>query len=221
MSKHLQRDLELIESELLALSSMTEEMIDKACVALMRRQLDIAADVIKFDAKVDEREVKIEDDCLKVLALHQPVASDLRRTAAILKINNDLERIADLAVNIAEAAERLIFFPGLVVPEDLGTMAKHARAMVRESLDSFVHLDAERARLACQSDDTIDDLHAYVITKIQDMVHRKPETVEFAFVLYSAAHQFERIADHATNIAEDVIYLVEGEIARHKPNQRL
>jgi phosphate transport system protein len=216
MSKHLQRDLEAIERDLLALSSMTEDMIDKACFALMQHRLDVAAEVIKFDALVDEKEVRLEEECLKVLALHQPVATDLRRTAAILKINNDLERIADQAVNIAERAERMLFDPGFEIPETLGEMAKHARAMVSGAIDCFVKQDVKMARAVCAQDDVLDNLLADVVEHLQQVVQRRPETIELAFHLFAASRQLERIGDHATNIAEDVIYMVEGEIARHK-----
>jgi phosphate transport system protein len=216
MSKHLERGLEALERELLALSSMVEEMIDKACLALIRGQLDTAAEVIRCDGKVDDREVHIEEECLKILALHQPVATDLRRVAAVLKINNDLERIADLAVNVAERVETLAVFQRLHVPTKLEEMAVHARRMVRNALDSFVNLDEESARQVRQQDAIVDQLNGEVIRVLQDMVRECPDQVEPAFCLFSAARQFERIADHATNIAEDVIYLVEGEIARHK-----
>ncbi len=216
MSRHLERDLESLERELLLLSSMAEEMIDKACVALIRKEMDLATEVIQCDSKIDEREVRIEDDCLKILALHHPVATDLRRTAAILKINNDLERIADLAVNIAERAERLILYTNFKVPQVFGEMATVARSMVRKAIDSFVKLDANLARDVCRRDDELDRMHGEFINTLCRLVEQQPETVETAFNLFSASRQLERIGDHATNICEDVIYLVEGEIARHK-----
>lgn len=216
MSKHLERDLESIEQELLAMSSMVEEMIDMACVSLMRGRTDIAEEVIRFDKRVDHREVHIEEECLKVLALHQPVATDLRRVAAVVKINSDLERIADLAVNVAERAQKFILYPDFRVPTGLEQMATHTREMVRQALDSFVNLDVASARRVCQQDDVVDDLNAEVIDTLKETVTENALTVEPAFYLFSASRQFERMADHATNIAEDVIYLVEGEIARHR-----
>ncbi len=216
MSRHLERDLESIERELLLLSSMAEEMIDKACVALIRRENDLALEVIATDARVDEKEVHIENDCLKILALHQPVATDLRRTAAILKINNDLERIADLAVNIAERAEHMILYTTFKIPQVFGEMATLARSMVRKAIDSFVNLDASLARNVCGQDDELDRMHGEFIASLTTMVKQNPDAAEIAFSLFSASRQLERIGDHATNIAEDVIYLVEGEIARHK-----
>ncbi len=221
MSKHLERDLESIEQELLAMSSLVEEMIDMACVSLMRRRTDIAEEVIRFDKRVDYREVHIEEECLKVLALHQPVATDLRRVTAVLKINGDLERIADLAVNVAERAEKFILYPSFRVPPGLEQMATRTREMVRQALDSFVNLDVASARRVCLQDDVVDDLNAAVIDRLKETVIADNSTVEPAFYLFSATRQFERMADHATNIAEDVIYLVEGEIARHRHDSPL
>jgi len=215
MSKHLERAVEAIENELLALSSMVEEMIDKACMSLINRKLEIAVDVIMSDEQIDEREVHIEEGCLKILALHQPVATDLRRVTTVLKINNDLERIADLAVNLAERAEKLILFPGIDVPPKMEEMADGARTMVRQALDAFVHQDVELARTVCAEDDRVDQLNAEVITEITQAIQMNAETVESAMHLLAASRDLERMADHATNIAEDVVYLVDGDIARH------
>lgn len=216
MSRHLQRDLEAIERELLALSSIAEDMIAKACFALMQRQVDVAEEVVAADGSLDEREVKIEEDCLKILALHQPVASDLRRTAAILKINNDLERIGDLAVNIAEVAIRLAPLPALTIPDALTRMSTAAQAMVGASLDAFVQMDVVAAADVCRRDDEVDNL----LTRLERELLVEGGAVvgqqAAAFQLCLVAHYLERIADHATNIAEDAIYLVGGEITRHR-----
>ncbi|MEM8679270.1 MAG: phosphate signaling complex protein PhoU [Planctomycetota bacterium] len=216
MSKHFQRDLESIEQQMLAMSSIVEQMIDMASIALMRRQLDLATQVIQSDHDVDFREVAIEEECMKVLALHQPVASDLRRTVAFLKINNDLERIGDLAVNIAEQGESLILFPGFTIPNKLRTMATCARSMVRDALDAFVKLDVPAAERICAEDDIVDSLNEEIVEELQKAVSEMPQQSEPAFHLFTASHAFERIADHATNIAEDVVYLVDGEIMRHR-----
>ncbi|MCA9185331.1 MAG: phosphate signaling complex protein PhoU [Pirellulaceae bacterium] len=216
MSKHLQRDLEHIERELLALSAQVEEMIALACNALTEQRLDIAVQVIDGDQRVDEHEVLIEEECLKILALHQPVAVDLRRTTAVLKINNDLERIGDLAVNIAERAEQMRTYPTFPIPDKLLEMAEEARSMLADSLDSFVRLDVHAARGVCRRDDAVDLLNAEVISELREHMHRDGNQIEPALYLFSASRHIERIADLATNIAEDVIYLVEGEIARHR-----
>jgi len=216
MSKHLQRDLEKLQRQLLALSSSVEEMINKACRALLHKQTHLAEQVVHSDNTIDQQEVAIEEECLKILALHQPVAIDLRRTATAMKVNNDLERIADLAVNIAERALCLAVHPELDIPANLHQMAELATAMVRDALDSLVRLDVQLARQVCSRDERVDAFNRDVIDDLRGEMHARPETIEAALHLFSAARHIERIADHATNIAEDVIYLVEGEIARHR-----
>ena len=216
MSKHLQRDLESLERQVLAQASIVEEMIQKASKALREIRPELVAEVIRRELLVDEQEVLIEEACLKILALHQPVAVDLRRTATILKINNDLERIADLAVNIAERAQSLSRHWGLVVPEAFDRMVLVTVSMVRDALDALVNLDVDTARDVCLRDDEVDALNRDVIDETRQVMHSQPELIEAALHLFSASRHVERIADHATNIAEDVIYLVAGEIARHK-----
>ena len=215
MSKHLERDLEALEHEILDQSSRVEEMIAKACQALIERRSDIANEVIANELEINVREVEIEEDCLKILALHQPVAVDLRRTATILKINNELERIADLAVNIAERAQCLSDHAEFPIPLGLKRMVTLATHMVRSALNAFVNLDAHAAREILVLDEQVDQYNVEVIDRLQQAMRADPENVAPALHCFSAARHIERIADHATNIAEDVIYLVEGEIVRH------
>lgn len=217
MSKHLQRDLENVHLEMLSMSAIVEEMIDKASRALIEGDVELAAEVIHTDEQVNHGEVHIEEECLKMLALHQPVAIDLRRIATMVKVNNDLERIADLAVNIAERAQCLTAFPAFQMPARLERMVTLATQMVRGALDAFVNLDALSARRVCLHDDEVDEDNRRIIDELQDLMKRDPEMITPAMHAFSATRHVERIADHATNIAEDVIYLVEGEIARHKP----
>jgi phosphate transport system protein len=216
MSKHLQRDLESLERQVLAQSSLVEQMIHKASRALREMRPELVAEITDRERLVDEQEVHIEEECLKILALHQPVAVDLRRTATILKINNDLERIADLAVNIAERARSLSQHSGFAVPETFDRMTQLAVLMVRSALDALVNGDVHIARQVCLRDDEVDDLQREVIDETRQVMRSQPELIEAALDLFSASRHVERIADHATNIAEDVIYLVDGEIARHK-----
>jgi phosphate transport system protein len=215
MSKHLARDLELLEQEILAQASVVETMIRTACNSLCLRRTDMVWEVLEKEQAVNRREVNIEEECLKILALHQPVATDLRRVATVLKINSDLERIADLAVNISERSRSLAELPELTVLHQLETMSSLAVGMVREALDAFVELDADEARRVCASDDKVDELNEAVIAELNTLMQKRPDLVEPALHFFSAARHVERIADHATNIAEDVIYLVEGEITRH------
>src|SRR5262245_4924997 len=215
MSKHLERDLESLEREILDQSSRVEEMIAKACQALLERRADVAAEVTASEIEINVREVKIEEECLKILALHQPVAVDLRRTATVLKINTELERIADLTVNIAERTISLTEFPQFEIPAKLERMFNRASDMVHEALDAFVDQNVDVARDVCRRDDEVDDYNRQVIDDLLETMRSKPEQVEAALHFFSVCRHVERIGDCATNIAEDVIYLVEGEIARH------
>jgi phosphate transport system protein len=217
MSKHLQRDLEYLQRDLLALAASVEEAIHKAIRALQRREADPAEEVIAGDAQIDQEENHIEEECLKILALHQPVAVDLRRIAAALKINTDLERMADLAEDIADRALHLARLPVVPIPEKLQRMTDLATSMVRQSLDAFVNLDARQARRVCRLDDEVDRYNNEIIRELIDMMQESPTKVEAGLSLFSATRHLERIADHATNIAEDVVYLVEGTIIRHRP----
>src|SRR5262245_26553836 len=215
MSKHLERDLEALEREILAQSSQVEEMIAKACRALVDRRTDLMSEVLASEAHINAREVRIEEECLKILALHQPVAVDLRRTATVLKINTELERIADLAVNIAERTSALAEHPEFEIPDKLERMSHRATDMVHDALDAFVDLDVAAAREVCRRDEEVDTLNRQVIDELYDTMQSHSEMVEPAMHVFSISRHVERIADCATNIAEDVIYLVEGEIARH------
>jgi phosphate transport system protein len=208
--------MDKLHGEILAQAATVEATIDRAVRALRERRLDLVQQVLRGDDDIDCREVQIEDECLKMLALHQPVAIDLRRIAAVLKINSDLERIADLAQNIAERTKCLIDFPTFSVPQKLGRMADTATMMVRSSLDCFVNMDARAARHVCELDDEVDRLNREIIQELCDAMRGDVNLITPAMHCFSASRHIERIADHATNIAEDVIYLVEGEIVRHK-----
>jgi phosphate transport system protein len=215
MSKHLERDLEAIEQEILDQSSRVEEMIAKSCQALVERRSDIATEVIASEREINAREVKIEEECLKILALHQPVAVDLRRTATVLKINTELERIADLTVNIAERTISLADHPEFAIPDKLERMFVRASDMVHDALNAFVEQDAEAAREVCRRDDEVDEFNRRVIDDLLETMRSRSDLVAAALHFFSVCRHVERIGDCATNIAEDVIYLVEGEIARH------
>ena len=216
MSKHLHRDLEALEQELLAQSSVVEQMIYRASQALREQRTDLIEQLLEDEDLVNVREVEIEEECLKILALHQPVAVDLRRVATVMKINGDLERIADLAVNMGERAQSLVLFPGFQIPDKLERMVEASTSMVRDAIDAFVRLDVEAARDVGLRDDLVDELNREVIEDVHRLVADEIVAFEPAIHFFSASRHIERIADHATNIAEDVIYLVDGEIARHR-----
>jgi phosphate transport system protein len=216
MSKHLNRDLDALEQDLLAQSSIVEKMIMQASQAVTEHRSDCLAKILVDEDRINRGEVRIEEECLKILALHQPVAVDLRRVATVLKINADLERIADLAVNLAERAQSLVDFSQFRIPGQLEEMVSIALSMVRDALDAFVRQDIDLAQQVCLRDDQVDQLNREVIDGLQEILEQHVSEVEPALQYFSASRHIERIADHATNIAEDVIYLVEGEIARHR-----
>jgi phosphate transport system protein len=217
MSKHLERDLENLQRDILTMGMAVEELISKAIRALQDRDAGLAAEVIDGDRAIDEQENHVDEECLKILALHQPVATDLRRIAAVMMINVDLERMADLAVDIAERAEVLAEPPFLPVPDRLQRMTDMTTTMVRECLNAFVHLDAKLARRVVRLDDEVDRLNTAIIDELVGTMKQSPDFIEPGLSLFSAVRHLERIADHATNVAEDVVYLVEGEIVRHRP----
>ena len=219
MSIHLHRDMEGLNREILDLSRIVQEVIDKASWALSQRRLDLAEEVLQADDEINRREVRVEEECLKILALHQPLAADLRCITTVIKINSDLERIGDLAANIAERAKFLAGESDFPIPAKLARMVDRATNMVRMALDSFVHLDAEAARHVCGLDDEVDQYNRKIIDDIHDLMRRQPELIAPAMHCFSASRHVERIADHATNIAEYVIYLIEGKIVRHKHDE--
>jgi phosphate transport system protein len=216
VSKHLEMEIENLKKRILALSATVEDNVYKAVQSLTERDSSIAEEIIKSDPGIDETEVVIEEECLKVLALHQPVAGDLRFIIAILKINNDLERMGDLAVNIAERAMFLATREKPDIPLDLPLMAEKTKAMMKKSLDSLMKQDARLAYEVLETDDEIDAMNRDMYVRIQDAIRRKPEQLESLIHLLSCSRHLERIADHATNIAEDVIYMIDGAIVRHR-----
>jgi phosphate transport system protein len=215
MSKHLERDLDNLQRHLMVLAASVEEALFKGTRSLQERDPSLAREVVEGDSVIDQEENYIENECLKMLALHQPVAIDLRRIIAALKINTDLERMADLAVNIAERALSLAELPRLAGPDKLQGMTELTIAMVRQSLDAFVMLNAEQARQVIRLDDEVDRYNREIIEALIVHMKQAPEQVPAFLAFFSAVRQLERIADHATNIAEDVVYLIEGEIIRH------
>ena len=216
MAIHLQRDLEHLKREILTMGALVEDATDRAIVALVDRRPELAAQVQRGDDAIDQKEVEIEEDCLKMLALHQPVASNLRFIITVLKVNNDLERMGDCAAHIAERAAFLATHPPIGVPLDFQKMAERVRGMVRKSLDALVRVDTGLARAVCDEDDFVDAAHRALFGALQDLMRRDPDAVERCVNTLSASRNLERIADLATNIAEDVIFLVEGRIVRHR-----
>lgn len=214
---HLERDMDLIKREILELGGMVEVAINDAILALNNRRADLADMVISREDEINGKEVFIEEECLKVLALHQPVAADLRFIVVILKVNNDLERMGDFALNIAERAQFLSTHDPIPSPPDfIEVLPDVVRSMVRKALDSLVKLDVELAREVIGMDDFVDDMNRRMFTHVQELMRQDTDTIERAVHLLSSSRYMERIADLAVNIAEDVVFMVEARVVRHK-----
>jgi phosphate transport system protein len=221
MSAHLQHELERLKRKLLSLSALVEHRIHEAVRALHARDGKMAREVIEGDTEIDQIEVEVEEECLKVLALYQPVASDLRFIVSVLKINNDLERIGDLAVNIARKALAFAGQTEFQFPCDLTEISQKTEAMLRDSLDCLVHLDTSLARQVCARDCEVNELKRVIRERTEQEIRQHPEHVVLLLKLLGACRNLERVADQAANIAEDVVYLVDGEIIRHQPESAL
>lgn len=215
MTQHLRREIELLKKNILSLSTLVEETVSQAVQAVLDRNKELAIAVHGSDDAIDQMEIEVEEDCLKILALHQPLSIDLRFIIAVLKINNDLERIGDQAVNIASRARALSDFPTVQDPFDLKGMTSKVKKMLQESLDSLVNMDPELARQVCRSDHEIDDIHKQSYSITQEKLKEDPSLSEPMILFLSVSRNLERIADLAENIAEDVIYMCTGDIVRH------
>jgi len=212
---HFEDELQELKKRLLTMGALVEERVHQAVRALMERDLELAEKVISSDRDVNDLQIEIDDRCLKLLALQQPIATDLRLIASAMKINADLERIGDQAVNIAENVLKLLPYPPLKPVIDIPRMAELAENMTRDSLDAFVRKDAELARGVLTRDDEEDQLKDHVFRVLLTYMMADPGTIERALGLILISRNLERIADHATNIAEDVIFLVEARDVRH------
>jgi phosphate transport system protein len=219
MSRHLVIEIDKLKQSILKIAGVVEEAVLIAVRALEQRDRELAISVIQNDTKVDHMEVEIEEECLKVLALHQPVAFDLRFIVAVMKINNDLERIADLAVNIAERAVFLCTVDPIEIPFDLPGMVEKTVGMLKQSLNALVRLDAGLARAVRLCDDEVDSINRQAYEKVQRRILENPGEMERLIHILSVARHLERIADLATNIGEDVVFLVEGTTIKHHAEQ--
>lgn len=216
MARHIEHQIAQLKNSILQFGTIVEESISRSNTALFKRDVDLAQKVIANDTEIDRLEVELEEECLKVLALYQPVAADLRFVVAVLKINNDLERIGDLASNIAKTVSQLTITGPFELPEEISSMAKQVEEMVKNSLDAVVKADPDLARQVRKEDDIVDAGRHTVRKLVMQQIKKDPEKVEGLLQINSISKHLERIADMATNIAEDVIYMVEGEIVRHR-----
>ena len=218
--KHFSRELEKIKKLILSLGAKVEEQVRLATQAVEAHDAELAKQIIKSDFNIDEMEVEIEEECLKILALHQPVAVDLRFLVAVIKINNDLERIGDQAVNIAERVDVIakrdlseFFF-------DYTAMGEKVQDMLKMSLDALVNMDYDLAYSVVMRDDEVDQIKIDAYDRIKQAMSKHPDKIGYLINLLLISRHLERLADHATNIAEEVIYLIEGEIVRHAAYNR-
>lgn len=216
MTLHMKMEIDKLKKKLLALSADVQQQLWLAVKSIKERNAELARRVIDHDYEIDKSEVDVEEECLKILALYQPVAIDLRFIVTAFKINNDLERIGDLAVNIAERSEFLASRLPVEIPFDFDLMAERAQAMVRDAITALVNLDCVLAHQVCKRDDEVDAMNRQMYDQVKREILKHPEHIESLIHLLSVSRHLERIADHATNIAEDVIYMVEGKIIRHK-----
>ncbi len=214
--RHFERELDELKQRILRMGGIVEDLFLRSIEALSERDRTLLAEANRIEAEIDAEEVQIEEDCLKLVALYQPVAGDLRFIASVLKINAELERMGDLALHIAERAHDLAAHPGMPVPPDLRRIAADVQRMVRSSLESLVHQDSELALQVLRADHEVDDLHRFMFQHVAQALRVNPDLAEPLLHLLSASRHLERIADSATNIAEDVYYLVEGQIIRHR-----
>jgi len=215
MTKHFQKELEIIKKRILTLGYTVEEFARLGVTAVETKDADLAERIIRKDFEIDEMEVEIEEECLKILALHQPVAVDLRFLIAVIKINNDLERIGDEVVNIAERVKIIAKRPPLDFSFDYSLMGEKAQKMLKLGLDALVGMDDDIAWKVVHLDDEVDQLKDEAYDQILSAMSADPSRVGYLINLLLISRHIERMADHATNIAEEVIHLIEGEIIRH------
>lgn len=216
MSLHLQRDLDSLKKEILQLGNLVENAINFALLSLINRDGELAEKALKFEQEINSKEVQIEEECLKILALHQPVAVDLRFIVVVLKVNNDLERMGDIARNIAKRAGYLAEQPHVPVFQEMSSeLPETVRSMVRKSLDSLVTLDLDLAISVMKMDDRVDEINRRMYSEAKRIIEQDVRNTEVALNLLSASRYMERIADLSTNIAEDVVFMVDGRVIRH------
>ena len=217
MSKHFQSEIENLKKKILHVGARVEESLQAAMKALREYSEELAQAVMDGDQEIDALEVEVEEDCLKILALYQPVAIDLRFIVSVLKINNDLERIGDLATNIAERVRALVpESQHVAIPDDIPELARRSQQMLKQSLDALVAMDVELAQKVCAADSEVDRLHREMYRYVEQIITADLKHTPAYIQVLGISRYLERIADHATNIAEDVIYMVDGEITRHR-----
>jgi phosphate transport system protein len=216
MAKHLEKEVERIKKLIYSLGARVDENLELAVKSIQDGDIELAQRVIDDDKLIDELEIEVEEECLKALALYQPVAIDLRFIIGVMKMNNDLERIGDLAADIAKNGIAINQTATPKIPLDLHQMSYLAKAIVRKSLDALINIDTYLAREVIRDDDEINAMKAEMKNEIIAALKREPKHADTLMTLLAVTSRLERIGDHASNIAEDVIYMVEAEIVRHQ-----
>ncbi len=215
MQRHFDDELKSVKDRILRMGALVEDQIANAIKGLVERNSEIARDVIANDHQVNALDVEIDEECLRLIALHQPMARDLRFLTTAMKISTELERMSDLAENVSERAIELNQEPQLKPYIDIPRMAQHAQTMVKEALDSFVNMDSKLARKVCGDDDYMDDVNEQIFRELLSFMLEDPKTISRAVRITFISKYLERVADHATNVGELVVYMVEGKIIRH------
>jgi phosphate transport system protein len=216
---HFQEELEQLKARLLEMGGLAEDRLRLVVRGLVERDLSCVERVIVGDAAINQLHIEVDDRCFKLLALHQPMAVDLRAIVAAVKINTDLERVGDLAVNIGEAATRYLQHPPVKELIDIPRMAALAQEMLRDALDAYVRRDVQLARAVLDRDDGLDLLKTQVFRELLTHMLRDPATIEPSLDLILVSRHLERIGDHATNVAEDVIFMVSAKDVRHQHDE--
>ncbi len=216
MERHFDQELADLKEALLRMAGLAERSVSQALKALVQRTGELAKKVDADDSVIDQMEIEIDDRCIKLLALRQPTAKDLRFIAMAMKISSELERIGDQAVNIAHRAEELNKEPLLKPLVDIPRMAEHAQGMIHDSLDAFVYAKPDLARQVVERDEKVDLLNRQLHRELTSFMIEDPRTITRCLNLMSVAHNLERIGDHATNVAEDIVFLYEGRDIRHQ-----
>lgn len=218
--RHFEQELEKLKSKLLEMSALVESAVYRSVQGVVEKNEELAQQVLRNEGRINQLEIEIDDMAIGLLALQAPLAADLRLVTAAIKINNDLERMGDLSVSIAQSALALIREPLIRPLIDIPHIAGLAQSMVRKSLDAFVNRDGEMARSVLASDDAVDNMRTASYHELMSFMEKNPQQIPQALYLLSVVRNLERIADHATNIAEDVLFLVKGIDVRHHNEER-
>ncbi len=220
MDRHFDEELQNVKRKLVEMAALVEESITKSLDGLKKKSAEMASEIREIDHKIDELEIAIEDMCIELIARHQPVGSDLRFLIGAIKMNNDLERMGDHSVNIADCIEYVIEGPHVAQITNIWSMAKIVKEMLRESVESFIHNDAARAQKVCERDSVVDEMRNETIRILLTYMLKEPEKIGSAIQYLLVAKNLERIADLSTNICEDVIYIAQARVIKHHAEEK-